>query len=184
MLDIRKQQSWLPRCAMEGIFKLLLPTSIEGDYSVFVPLQLNSLLDVDVITLKKGNCKQTKLARIHLQWKELLCWCESQNCPRLFHLCMCLWVCSGVFVFLHLRKNIRKQPALLPHIVQWRGSWLSLLLPPVLLSWRNLTLRNATNQVLSTQKYIPLVKAPWLKPYRVQIPDEFFSSFQKYGWRK
>ena len=41
MLDIRKQQSWLPRCAMEGIFKLLpllLPTSIEGDYSVFVPL--------------------------------------------------------------------------------------------------------------------------------------------------
>ena len=57
MLDIRKQQSWLPRCAMEGIFKLLpllLPTSNQDDCAcAFVAF----LLDLDVITLKKGKNK-------------------------------------------------------------------------------------------------------------------------------
>ena len=101
MLDIRKQQSWLPHCAMEGIF--IAPPNLEPGwlFCVFVPLLLNSLLDI----LKKGNWKQTKLARLHLQWKELSCWCENQNCPWLFHLWMCLCICSGVSVFLHVRKT-------------------------------------------------------------------------------
>ena len=59
MLDIRKQQSWLPRRAMEGIFKLLpllLPTSNQADYSVFVPLLLNYLLD----NTEKGKLETNK----------------------------------------------------------------------------------------------------------------------------
>ena len=59
MLDIRKQQSWLPCCAMEGIFKLLpllLPTSNQDDYSVFVPLLLNYLLD----STEKGKLETNK----------------------------------------------------------------------------------------------------------------------------